>query len=76
VLGVGSKAALATDRTSSGVGLASWSPRAEAYLFFVPERLRLFSYRGEVMRDDEGGATLCKCVDGLLCKVLRLGVQG
>ena len=38
VLGVGSKAALAADRTSSGVGLASGSPRAAAYLgFLFPE---------------------------------------
>ena len=33
VLGVGSKAALAADRTSSRVGLASGSPRAAAFLF-------------------------------------------
>ena len=33
MLGVGSKAALAADRTSSGVELASGSPRAAAYLF-------------------------------------------
>ena len=32
VLGVGSKAALAADRTSSRVGLASRSPRAAAYV--------------------------------------------
>ena len=31
-----------------------------------PERLRLFSHRGEAMRDDEGGAALYECVDGLL----------
>jgi len=37
VLGVGSKAALAADRTSSGVGLASGSPRAAAYLFWVKQ---------------------------------------
>ena len=49
VLGVGSKAALAADLTSSGVGLASGSLRAAAYLFFLPpERLRFFSHRGEV----------------------------
>jgi len=40
VLGVGSKAALAANRTSSGVGLASGSPRATEYLFLHPERLR------------------------------------
>ena len=33
VLGVGSKAAMAADRTSPGVGLASGSPRAAACLF-------------------------------------------
>ena len=31
VLGVGSKAALAADRTSSGVGLSPGSPRAGAF---------------------------------------------
>jgi len=36
VLGVGSKAALAADRAFSGVGLASRSPRAAAYLFLCP----------------------------------------
>ena len=34
-LSVGSKAALAADRTSSGVGLASGSPRTAAYLYFA-----------------------------------------
>jgi len=71
VLGVGLKAALAADRVSSGVGLASGSPRAA---FLPPKRLRLFSHRGEAMRGDEGGAALHECVNSLLHKVLRLGV--
>ena len=78
VLGVGSKATFAADRIiSSGAGLASGSSRAAAYLYFLPpERLRLFFRRGKVMRDDGGGAALQECVDGLLYKVIRLGVQG
>ena len=44
VLGVGSKAALAADRTSSGVGLASGSPRAAAYLFFLKGCVRRVRY--------------------------------
>jgi len=76
VLGVGSKAALAADRTSSGVGLVFGSPRAPAYLFLPPGRLRLFSHHREAMRDDEGCAALHERADGLLHEVLRLGVQG
>jgi len=41
VLGVGSKAALAADRTFSGVGLASGSPHATEYLFFAPWNVAL-----------------------------------
>jgi len=39
-LGVGSKNALTADRTSSWVGPAFESPRAAAYLFLPPGRLR------------------------------------
>jgi len=57
-------------------GLASGSPRAAAYRFLPPERLRLFSRRGEAIRDDGGGAALHESVDGILHEVLRFGVQG
>ena len=62
VLGVGSKGALAADRTSLGVGLSSGSPRAAAHLF-AP------SCHGE---DDDNFSALHECADGLLHEVLRL----